>query len=191
MGQEKLKFPHKYVIGKMKPWFLACTAIWALVFIVFWLGYDFQTGVVSSFSVLFLLVILTMLAYIFAAVSWHTHPVNPVIKPIDWEKMRRQTAIENFLLSWYVRYPFALALIGLVMWMAGVAKTNLDWLAVGAISLVVLLAAYEFFIFLLIVGILAALWLFMTGLSVQGAIICGALIIAFAIYNALKRDRDE
>lgn len=118
-------------------------------------------------------------------------------KKEDYKRWQRQSEIENFLLSRPARWTAAVAL-GWAAWelkdMAGhfTTRTNVAAIACAFMGLV---AAYDVAIFIvaiaLLIGIVALLSGAASNLTVTGAIIVGAVIIAWAILQTNKKRRDE
>lgn len=115
----------------------------------------------------------------------------------QFKRWKKQAAIENFILSRYVRWPAAIGL-GWVAWewkdMAAHFTTQTNLAAISA-AVIALAAAYDIAIFIVVaaiaIGVIALLAGAASSLTVTGAIIVGAIIIAWAILQSNKKRRDE
>lgn len=115
----------------------------------------------------------------------------------QFKHWQRQAKIESLILSRYVRWPAAVGL----SWIAWDLKdmdahftTQTNIAAISA-AFMALVAAYDVAIFVVVaavaIGIIALLAGAASSLTVTGAIIVGAVIIAWAILQSNKRRKDE
>lgn len=113
------------------------------------------------------------------------------------KSFKRQDEIESFILSRYVRWPAAVGL-GWIAWemkdMSAHFTTQTNLAAVSA-TFMALVAAYDVAIFIVVaaiaIGIIALLAGAASSLTVTGAIIVGAVIIAWAILRSNTNRRDK
>ncbi len=175
----------------MRSWFTACFVVTLIVFITSWYQFDALTALMIVGIFLFVLLGFAVLLYASAVYTWHRTPTGEQRYVHDSVKAKRNEKIENTIKSWYVRYPVAVLIGFSAFWLAQRANSTFDWLGVAAMIIWVIVAAYEVAILLVFIGIIAMLWSIIVGLTVQGAIIFGAVIIAYAIHSALRRSDRE
>ncbi len=185
------KFPHNVVLSKMRSWFTACFVVTFLIFIASWYQFDVLTALIIIGIFLLVLLGFAALLYASAVFTWRRTPVGEQRYVYDSVKAKRNEKIENTIKSWYVRYPIAIVLCLSTFWLAQRANSTFDWLGVAAMIIWVIVTAYEVALLLVFIGIIAMLWSIMAGLTVQGAIIFGAVIIAYALHSALSRSNRE